>query len=109
MRIIDADELIKRLEAHRYPFRTPARSSEVTHNQAINEAIRTVEEMPDADRIHRGMYECFHCGALSVSWDSDFDFEDFGYDGVGIVQCCHCNNCGADIEYRIRFDDNQDN
>ena len=27
------------------------------------------------------MYECFHCGARAVIWDSDFDFADFGYDG----------------------------
>ena len=43
----------------------------------------------------------------SVIWDSDFDFEDYGYDGEGIVHVCHCANCGADIEYRIRTD-NQD-
>ena len=39
--------------------------------------------------------------------DSDFDFEDYGYDGEGVVHICHCVNCGADIEYRIRTD-NQD-
>ena len=43
----------------------------------------------------------------SVIWDSDFDFEDYGYDGEGVVHICHCANCGADIEYRIRTD-NQD-
>lgn len=47
------------------------------------------------------MYECFHCLTKSVIWDADFDFEDFGYDGAGIVHCCHCTNCGAEIEYRI--------
>lgn len=49
------------------------------------------------------MYECFHCLAQSVIWDSDFSFEDLGYDGDGIVQFCHCTNCGAEIEYRIPF------
>lgn len=34
-------------------------------------------------------------------WDADFDFEDFGYDRPGIVQCCHCTNCGARITYEI--------
>ena len=29
------------------------------------------------------MYECFHCCTKGVIWDSDFDFEDFGYDGGG--------------------------
>jgi len=47
------------------------------------------------------MYECFHCGARAVIWDCDYDFSDFGYDGEGIVQVCHCTNCGAEIEYTI--------
>lgn len=47
------------------------------------------------------MYECFHCGARAVIWDCDFDFEDFGYEEKGIVQTCHCTNCGAKIEYWI--------
>lgn len=47
------------------------------------------------------MYECFHCGCRSVIWQSDFMFEDYGYDGNGIVQNCVCTNCGAEIEYRI--------
>lgn len=51
------------------------------------------------------MYECFHCGARSVIWDCDYNFEDFGYDGEGIVQMCHCENCGAEIEYRIFISD----
>ena len=50
------------------------------------------------------MYECFHCGARAVTWNSDFSFEDCGYEGEGIVHFCHCNNCGADIEYRIPLD-----
>ena len=50
------------------------------------------------------MYECFHCGARAVGWMADFDFEDFGYEGKGIVHICKCQNCGADIEYRIRTD-----
>ena len=55
------------------------------------------------------MYECFHCGKKAVSWDADFDFDDFGYEGQGIVHTCHCNNCGAEIEYRIRIgEENED-
>lgn len=49
------------------------------------------------------MYECFHCGARAVAWVGDFDFDDFGYEGSGIVQICHCSNCGAEIEYRIQI------
>ena len=54
------------------------------------------------------MYECFHCGHRAVIWDCDYDFEDFGYDGEGIVQMCHCANCGAEIEYRISTDGERD-
>lgn len=47
------------------------------------------------------MYQCFHCLRYAVAWDSDFDFEDYGRDGGGIVHVCHCNNCGAEIEYFV--------
>ena len=48
-----------------------------------------------------GAFECFHCGKRAVVWQSDFDFDDFGYEGEGIVHICHCSNCGSDIEYRV--------
>ena len=50
------------------------------------------------------MYECFHCGCRTVVWQSDFTFDDYGYDGEGIVQNLYCCNCGAEIEYRIPFE-----
>ena len=53
------------------------------------------------------MYQCFHCLSESVVWDSDFTFEDFGYEGQGLIQMCHCCNCGAEIEYRIAFPDEE--
>lgn len=49
------------------------------------------------------MYECFHCGKKAVIWEADFSAEEYGYDDDGIVHCCHCTNCGAEIEYRIFF------
>ena len=50
------------------------------------------------------MYECFHCLNKTVIWDSDFTFDDMGYEGEGIVHICHCASCGAEIEYRIPFE-----
>lgn len=50
-----------------------------------------------------GGYECFHCLSHSVIWDADFDFDDYGYEGEGIIHICHCMNCGAEIEYKISF------
>ena len=49
------------------------------------------------------MYECFHCLTKSVIWDSDFTFKDYGYEEEGLIHVCHCTNCGAEIEYRIPF------
>ena len=54
------------------------------------------------------MTQCFHCGHNSVIWDADFDFEDFCYEGQGIVHVCHCTHCGAEIEYRIRIPDEEE-
>lgn len=55
------------------------------------------------------MYECFHCLSRSVLWDNDFTFEDYGYEGNGLVQECHCVNCGAMITYFIPFDEGKEN
>lgn len=54
------------------------------------------------------MYECFHCGHRSVVWDSDYDFSDYGYEGKGIVHACHCAHCGAEIEYRVKTESDED-
>lgn len=51
------------------------------------------------------MFECFHCLSRSVVWDADFDFEDYGIPGKGIIHECHCANCGAEITYYIKCDD----
>lgn len=53
-------------------------------------------------------FQCFHCSSNTVSWSGDFDFEDYGYEGEGIVQICHCSNCGADIEYKIPIKKDED-
>jgi transcription elongation factor Elf1 len=54
------------------------------------------------------MYQCFHCLSDSVVWQSDYNFEDFGYEGEGIVQVLHCSNCGAEIEYKIPLEDEEE-
>lgn len=59
----------------------------------------------EGDGDSRGVFERFHCLSRSVIWDSDFDLEDLGYEGKGIVHLCHCENCGAEIEYRISLDE----
>lgn len=51
------------------------------------------------------MFECFHCLHKSLVWQSDYSYEDFGYEGEGIVQILHCSNCGAEVEYRIKINE----
>ena len=48
------------------------------------------------------MYECFHCLKKAVIWDCDYNLEDIGEEGEGIVHECHCTNCGAEIRYILR-------
>lgn len=50
------------------------------------------------------MYECFHCLQKTVVWDSDFDYEDYGYEKPGIIHECHCTNCGAKIIYYVSLE-----
>lgn len=59
----------------------------------------------DEDELYSGMYECFHCGERAVIWGGDFNFEDFGYIGEGIVHQCYCNNCGAEVLYLINLEE----
>ena len=54
------------------------------------------------------MFECFHCLNKSLCWDSDFSFEDLGYEGEGIVHILHCSSCGAEVEYRIAVDEEEE-
>lgn len=53
-------------------------------------------------------YQCFHCLHNAVYWQADFSFEDYGLEGEGIVHVCKCANCGADIEYYIRLDEEEE-
>ena len=51
------------------------------------------------------MYECFHCGERAVIWDGDFTFEDYGYEGDGVINTLHCENCGAEITYAVAIEE----
>lgn len=79
------------------------------NREVVNED--ETDDMPDDSTVvnmHSGTYECFHCGCKSVIWQSDFMFEDYGYEGVGLVQNLTCANCGAEIEYRVPMGDPDD-
>lgn len=53
------------------------------------------------------MYECFHCGERAVIWGADFNPEDYGIEGEGVVHNLHCSNCGAEIQYVV-LDEEED-
>lgn len=53
----------------------------------------------------KGYGNCGFCGGALI-WQSDFDFDDFGYEGEGIVSQAICSNCGAEVETRVRTDEN---
>ncbi len=67
--------------------------------------IRRIEYICENQDKHCGTYQCFHCLSNAVGWESDFDFEDFGLEGEGIVHVCHCSNCNATIEYYVPVDE----
>ena len=53
-------------------------------------------------------YQCFHCGRYAVYWCGDFDFEDYGYEGKGIIHECQCYACGSEITYRVPIKEDDD-
>lgn len=57
------------------------------------------------------MYECFHCGERAVTWNGDFDLEDWEpyTEDKGIVHTLTCTNCGAEIVYYCKEEANETN
>ena len=47
---------------------------------------------------HQRRDVCWLCGGRLI-WGADFDAEDYGYEGDGIVATLHCSSCGADVTY----------
>ena len=41
-------------------------------------------------------------------WGADFDFSDYGLDGEGIIHELTCQNCGAEIEYYVSCDQEEE-
>lgn len=83
MRLIDADALIDSLKG----------------KTVVD--LETIKNAPTITARTGQMYECFNCLHDSVIWDSDFMYEEFGLEGEGIVHCCHCVHCGAEITYYV--------
>ena len=45
------------------------------------------------------MLKCYLCNG-EVSWQADDAFEDYGYEGEGIIHRYVCRECGAEIEVK---------
>tara|TARA_R110000824_G_scaffold81812_1_gene205452 strand:+ start:7282 stop:7440 length:159 start_codon:yes stop_codon:yes gene_type:complete len=43
---------------------------------------------------------CWSCGK-KVIWGGDFDFEDYGMDGLGIVSNYSCSNDKCEVYYEM--------
>ena len=41
--------------------------------------------------------KCWHCNNKLI-WGGDFDYEDYGLDGEGIVSNLSCSNCDSYVE-----------
>ena len=103
------EEAIYRLKNMAWLYGSAEREQNI---EAIDMAIEALQrednflkDLETNTPTERGVYQCFHCGSYSVVWGTDFDFSDYGLEGEGIVHSCHCGNCGADIEYYVRIDD----
>ena len=46
------------------------------------------------------MVKCYNCNSEMI-WGNDFDFDDFGYEGEGIVSCFTCPTCDTYAEFVI--------
>ena len=49
-------------------------------------------------------FALFDCQMFPQIFGVGKHFEDYGEEGEGIYQVCHCTNCSAEITYRIPFD-----
>jgi len=47
---------------------------------------------------------CWFCGHEMI-WGNDFDFEDYGLDGDGIVSILNCPNCEATAEFYSKIEE----
>jgi len=47
------------------------------------------------------VFDCPVCGFRALIWQNDYDFEDLGYEGSGIVREFVCGHCGCEVEARI--------
>jgi DNA-directed RNA polymerase subunit RPC12/RpoP len=45
--------------------------------------------------------KCWYCGG-ELCWNSDFNYDEVYGEGEGIVTFLTCMNCGAEVQYSLR-------
>ena len=45
--------------------------------------------------------KCWYCGG-KLRWNSDFNYDEVYGEGEGIVTFLTCTNCGAEVQYSLR-------
>ena len=51
--------------------------------------------------------KCYMCGGTLI-WQNDYDFEDYGMEGEGIVTTLVCTECGAWWEGYYKLSDEEE-
>ena len=52
------------------------------------------------------MTKCWFCG-YDMIWGCDFDFEDYGLEGDGVVATLSCSGCGATAEFYSNMEEDE--
>lgn len=48
---------------------------------------------------------CWYCGQDTLCWNSDFNYDEVFHEGEGVVSFLTCGNCGAEVQYSLRTDE----
>lgn len=51
--------------------------------------------------------KCWYCGG-EMFWQSDFNYDEVYGEGEGIVSYLTCSKCGAEAEFSLRFEQDEE-
>lgn len=51
--------------------------------------------------------KCWFCNGELI-WGADFSYEDYGFDGEGIIASLNCSNCNATFEGYLDLDNEEE-
>jgi DNA-directed RNA polymerase subunit RPC12/RpoP len=60
--------------------------------------------MSDCNDKKEVIYRCWYCGG-ELCWDCDYNYDEVYGEGEGIVTMLHCMDCGAEVQYSLRDDE----